>query len=57
MYPEKGLSVERRRQADTRYMKSPFRRTILDVTRLKGLGWQARIDPATGFRRMIQAIS
>lgn len=56
LYPEKGLVVERRKNTcDFGYIPSPYNRFIPDVSRICSLGWSAKIDPATGFRRMIES--
>ena len=56
LFPEKQLTVERRFKSDEKnYMPSTFSRLVPDVERLQGLGWQASISPADGFRRMILA--
>ncbi len=56
LYPEKRLSVDLRSAPDGRgYLPSAYSRLIPDVGRLNALGWTARIEPKTGFRRMIEA--
>lgn len=56
LYPEKGLVVDRRQASDgSGYLPSAYTRLIPDVARLSSLGWSANVDPATGFRRMIEA--
>jgi UDP-glucuronate decarboxylase len=55
LYPEKQLSVQRQQPAGGSYMASAYNRLVPDVSRLQALGWQAHIDPSTGFRRMIEA--
>jgi UDP-glucuronate decarboxylase len=56
LYPEKNLVIERRQtSAETSYLASTFNRLVPDVRRLANLGWQANVDPASGFRRMIEA--
>jgi dTDP-glucose 4,6-dehydratase len=53
---EKGLVVERRQAPDgSGYLPSSYSRLIPDVGRLISLGWRANVDPATGFRRMIES--
>lgn len=56
LYPEKGLVVNRRYEPGSlEYLSSAYTRLIPDVTRLSSLGWSANVNPATGFRRMIEA--
>lgn len=56
LYPEKGLVVDRRyAPGSLGYLSSAYTRLIPDVTRLSSLGWSANVNPATGFRRMIEA--
>lgn len=56
LYPEKGLKVNRRgAQADGSYLPSTFNRLMPDVSRLAALGWRAQVDPASGFKRMMEA--
>jgi dTDP-glucose 4,6-dehydratase len=56
LFPEKGLQVERRVPADAKnYLQSTYNRLVPDVSRLEALGWKPQIDPALGFRRMIEA--
>lgn len=58
LFPDKRLSVERRFESGdpTRYLSSTYSRLIPDVSRLRELGWRADIDPATGFKRMIETL-
>lgn len=56
LYPDKALSVDRRNApGNAGYIPSAYSRLVPDVSRLAALGWSARIDPAAGFRRMIEA--
>ena len=56
LYPEKGLVVNRRYvPGGLEYLSSVYTRLIPDVTRLSSLGWSANVNPAIGFRRMIEA--
>ena len=56
MFPERGLKVSRRApQQDSGYIASTFSRLIPDVGRLNSLGWEAKVDPKSGFKRMIEA--
>ncbi|MBV8501653.1 MAG: NAD-dependent epimerase/dehydratase family protein [Paucibacter sp.] len=56
LYPEKQLMVERRaRQDNSAYLSSTFNRLVPDVSRIQALGWNPRVAPAEGFRRMIEA--
>lgn len=58
LYPEKGLRVERHAPAaGSGYLASAYNRLVPNVDRLSALGWRADIDPAQGFRRMIEAHS
>ena len=58
LYPEKGLRVERHAPAaGSSYLASAYNRLVPNVDRLAALGWRASIDPAQGFRRMIEAHS
>ena len=57
LFPEKGLSVERRfKTQGQQYLQSAYSRLIPDVTNLQALGWRAQVTPAQGFRRMIETI-
>ncbi len=56
LYPDQGLQVERRHaEPGGTYIPSAYSRLIPDVARLQALDWNAQIDPAAGFRRMIEA--
>ena len=56
LYPDKKLVVQRMCCGDgSGYLPSAYTRLIPDVARLSSLGWSARVDPAAGFRRMIEA--
>jgi UDP-glucuronate decarboxylase len=56
LYPNKRLVVQRQHGEDgSGYLPSAYTRLIPDVARLSSLGWSANVDPATGFRRMIEA--
>jgi dTDP-glucose 4,6-dehydratase len=56
LYPEKHLRVERRAPpGGASYLASTYSRLVPDVSRLQALGWRAEVNPATGFRRMIEA--
>lgn len=56
LYPEKSLTVDRRSTSGTAgYIPSAYSRLVPDVGRLAALGWHAHIDPAAGFRRMMEA--
>jgi dTDP-glucose 4,6-dehydratase len=56
LYPERGLKVSLRvPHQDSGYIASTFSRLIPDVSRLNSLGWEAKIDPESGFKRMIEA--
>jgi UDP-glucuronate decarboxylase len=56
LYPDKNLVVERRQESgESGYLASTFNRLVPDVRRLTSLGWQANVDPASGFQRMIEA--
>jgi UDP-glucuronate decarboxylase len=54
LFPDKALRVDRRMPA-AGYMPSSYNRLVPDVSRLAALGWRAEVDPASGFRRMIEA--
>jgi UDP-glucuronate decarboxylase len=57
LYPEKRLTVDRRAVQDTtKYLPSAYSRLVPDVSRLQHLGWQAFVDPAVGFKRMVESI-
>lgn len=58
LVPEKKLRVERVGQVASRpaYLASTVDRMLPDVSRLAALGWQARVDPAEGFGRMVHAL-
>jgi UDP-glucuronate decarboxylase len=56
LYPEKKLSVVCRQQALSTGGSHGLASALLpDTSRLRALGWRAAVDPATGFRRMIDA--
>lgn len=56
LYPEKKLHIDRREiPMSSAYVPSSLRNVLPDTSRLADLGWRANIDPATGFRRMIEA--
>jgi UDP-glucuronate decarboxylase len=56
LYPEKKLSVVRSRIASQASRMDGISSELLpDTRRLESLGWRAKVDPATGFRRMIDA--
>lgn len=55
LFPERGLVVEKHATSSAQYLASTFHRLMPDVTALRGLGWQPRTTPETGFRRMIGA--
>jgi len=56
LYPEKRLQVEQRMiAANSRQLPSMVSHIVPDTSRLTGLGWRADVDPAAGFRRMIEA--
>lgn len=56
MYPDKALTVDRRSAPGSAgYIPSAYSRLVPDVGRLAALGWSAQLDPATGFRRMMEA--
>jgi UDP-glucuronate decarboxylase len=56
LYPEKKLAIDRRTApASPNYVPSIVSQILPDTSRLERLGWRANIDPATGFRRMIEA--
>ena len=56
LYPEKSLRIERRtRPVGSTYVASAASHLVPDTSRLSSLGWRPVIDPATGFRRMIEA--
>jgi dTDP-glucose 4,6-dehydratase len=56
LYPEKKLSVVRRQTAQPATGAHGISSELLpDTSRLEALGWRAQVDPAAGFRRMIDA--
>ena len=56
LHPKKALTVDRRNTpGNAGYIPSAYSRLVPDVSRLAALGWSAHIDPAAGFRRMIEA--
>ena len=56
LFPERGLRIERRVQADNApYIPSPYNRLVPVVSRLNALGWSPHVSPTEGFRRMIDA--
>lgn len=55
IFPEKKLSVEQRCLTDgEKYIPSTYTRLIPNVARLHALGWQAKVTPSEGFKRMIR---
>lgn len=52
--PQRGLAIERAASAPG-YLASPYATLRPDVSRLRALGWQARVHPAEGFARMLEA--
>lgn len=57
LFPEKGLSVESREEiAERQVVPGNSNRLVPVVSLLNALGWQAKISPATGFKRMIEAL-
>ena len=56
LYPEKKLHIDRCEiPLGSPYVPSSLSSVLPDTSRLTALGWRANIDPATGFRRMIEA--
>jgi dTDP-glucose 4,6-dehydratase len=56
LYPERGLVVERHGHAPAAgYMPSSFPRLVPNIHALRALGWEPRVAPEVGFRRMIGA--
>lgn len=56
LHPERRIRVVRRiENTEPAYLTSAFSRLVPDVARLSSLGWQAAVDPASGFRRMLEA--
>lgn len=56
LYPEKNLRIDKTFKLNSAgYINSPYSRLIPDVTLLKSLGWEAKINPKIGFQRMIEA--
>jgi len=58
LYPERNLSVVRSQLGSQASRTHGISSELLpDTSRLAALGWRANIDPAVGFRRMIDAYS
>jgi UDP-glucuronate decarboxylase len=56
LYPEKKLCVVRPRAASAAIRTHGISSELLpDTRRLAALGWRAKVEPAPGFRRMIDA--
>jgi dTDP-glucose 4,6-dehydratase len=56
LYPEKRIHVARSPlPTGSPYIPSTISHVVPDASRLEALGWRANIDPAVGFRRMIDA--
>lgn len=56
LYPEKNLRIERRTPpAGSASLARAASHIVPDTSRLSALEWRASIDPASGFRRMIEA--
>ncbi|XZG69406.1 NAD-dependent epimerase/dehydratase family protein [Chitinibacteraceae bacterium HSL-7] len=57
LYPEKRLRVERNYSLDPNsYVPSPYNKLTPDTALLASMGWQATVSPASGFKRMIEAL-
>jgi dTDP-glucose 4,6-dehydratase len=59
IYPDRELSVDTQisRDGGGGYLASTVSRVIPDVQRLRSLGWEAKVLPPEGFRRMIEVYS
>jgi UDP-glucuronate decarboxylase len=57
LFPERGLSVERRLAQDSTSLASAIDRIVPDTSRLESLGWQPSVSPSEGFRRMVLALA
>jgi dTDP-glucose 4,6-dehydratase len=56
LYPERDLRVVRTASdAGDTFKLNAGRRVLVDTSKLAALGWSARVAPAEGFRRMIDA--
>ena len=56
LYPEKGLKVSfSNNVVSNGYIPSKTKRIMLDINKLKALGWNEKIDLETGFKRMIDS--
>lgn len=53
LFPDRRLAIDRRVQGDAPVAAD---RIVPNTTRLESLGWRARVPPAEGFLRMIDAI-
>jgi nucleoside-diphosphate-sugar epimerase len=56
LFPEKQLRVVKESyQVENGYLQSPISRNCPDVSRIKTLGWEPRINLADGFKRTIKS--
>jgi len=53
LFPEKNLKVIRKEQLVTGYIQSSVQRVVPNTDKLQALGWKAKVDVATGFKRTI----
>jgi UDP-glucuronate decarboxylase len=56
MYPDKNLKVKNKKNHHEKTeLNQHYDRIIPDIQRISNLGWTAQIQPAQGFRRMLEA--
>lgn len=53
LFPEKNLKVIRKEQSVAGYIQSSVQRVVPNTDKLQALGWKAKVDVATGFKRTI----
>lgn len=58
VFPEKGLKVVFQKRTDSGYCASPVKRlTPVNVDKLEGLGWKAKVSVEAGFARSLQYLA
>lgn len=56
IFPEKGLKVVMRQDAEKNFFRIPFPRTAVDISKVKALGWKLNFTIEEGFRRTVRSI-
>ena len=54
-FPEKNLTVERKDNGNSEYLKSEINKCSPDVSKIKGLGWQPKYSLEEGFKRAVES--